>query len=72
MRFAAIVALAVATSAVNLNALKKGTGLPRKPAADTEEPDNTDDAKPTPGYQAKDATTDRMYADLAAADQDDD
>ena len=72
MRFATIIALAVATSAINLKSLKKGPGAGAKLAVDGEEPDNTDDAKATPGYQAKDKTTDKMWADLEAADMDSD
>ena len=72
MRFTAIIALAVAASAVNLKTFsKKGHGAKPKLADDVEEPDNTEDAKPTAGYQAKDKTTDKMWADLEAADMDD-
>ena len=69
MKFATIVAFAVTTSAVRLNSLNQLKSHAAIKAQDTEEPDNTGDNKPHKGYQAKDATTEKMWKDLEAADR---
>ena len=70
MRFTAILALVASASAIKLKLLAKKHAHHTASLSLEEEPDNQEGyCEHKKGYQTKDKTQEKMFADLAAADQ---